>query len=110
MSYLHHFIARFHLGSPYSSLHGPWPAALRNLSNETLPPVEQRLSVAVLRPHNGIDTICGLKLRFTVESDATVAILDSTIGGLIVVNGTIYGFTTAHGIVNHILGSRCDMS
>jgi hypothetical protein len=111
MPYLHHFIGRFHLDSPYSSLHAPWPAASQNVVDGAFPPGDQRLSVSICQPSSSsINTVCGLKLRFTAESDGKIVTVDSTIGGLIVVNGTLYGLTTAHGIINHILNSRRDMS
>jgi hypothetical protein len=111
MPYLHHFIGRFHLNSPYSSLHAPWPAASQKVINGAFTSGDQRISVSVSRPSSGsTDTVCGWKLRFTVESDGKVATLDSTVGGLIVVNGALYGLTTAHGIINYILNSRRDMS
>ncbi|KAH4401338.1 hypothetical protein HBI81_223020 [Parastagonospora nodorum] len=108
--YLQQFIRRFNLNPAHSSLHGPWPAASEAAPYTPFPEGDCLIVLDILPPSNGIQTACGLKARFTVLFNHQSATIDSTIGGTVVVDGRLYGLTTAHGIVNHILnherGSR----
>lgn len=51
-------------------------------------------------------TACDLKVRFNVRFGHESILLHSTFGGVVSIDGKLYGLTTGHGIVNHILGSE----
>lgn len=62
----------------------------------------QSINFAVHWSRNGVTTPCGLKVRFTVSTTSHSTECYSTIGGLVVVQGALYGLTSAHGISSHL--------
>jgi hypothetical protein len=106
LAYLNHFLHKFCMEPPYVSLHAPWPAAGEHLTDA--PPGEEKvhkISFAVQRPPSGWTTICGAKVRFTVQTPDGIMERYSTLGGIIVVDNSLFGLTTAHGVVNYFLES-----
>ena len=104
LAYLNHFLDRFCMEPPYASLHAPWPAAgERSLDAPRLEEKAHKLSFAVQCPASGWTTICGAKARFTIETPDGVIERYSTIGGLVVVENSRFGLTSAHAIMNNFL-------
>jgi hypothetical protein len=101
ISALNQFLVRFQMETPHASLYAPWPAA------EEHPPQFPRLigevdnvSFAIQDRISGLDTICGARARFTIETSTGIVERYSTIGGLVIVNDSLYAITTAHTIVS----------
>jgi hypothetical protein len=101
LTYLTHFLGRFGMETPHTSLYAPWPAA------EEQPPQLPRLtgnfdnvSFAIQDRTSSQKTICGARARFTVETSNGIVERYSTIGGLIVVNDSLFAMTSAHSIMD----------
>ncbi|OCK81911.1 hypothetical protein K432DRAFT_424542, partial [Lepidopterella palustris CBS 459.81] len=106
LTYLNSFLVKFCMEAPYASLQAPWPAA------EERPPQSPRLtekfdniSFAIQDRTSGLKTICGARVRFTIETSNSIVERYSTIGGLIVVENSLFAITSAHAIVNCLLES-----
>lgn len=101
LSYLDHFLVRFFMEAPHASLHAPWPAAEERQSQSLHPTAEfENMSFAIQESTSGLKTVCGARTRFTVKTSNSIVERYSTVGGLIVVENSLFAMTTAHAIVN----------
>ncbi|KAH7360029.1 hypothetical protein BKA66DRAFT_218572 [Pyrenochaeta sp. MPI-SDFR-AT-0127] len=113
LTYLHHFLNRFGMGAPHISLYAPWPAVREHSPGSPhhshLNPASN-VSFAIQQLLPGQETICGAKARFTIETSGENVECNSTIGGLVVVDDSIFAITSAHAIVNRLLENSHSVS
>jgi hypothetical protein len=101
LTYLTHFLVRFGMETPHTSLHAPWPAAGEQpLQLSHLTGNFDNVSFAIQDRTSSQNTICGARARFTMETSNGIVERYSTIGGLIVVNNSLFAMTSAHAIMN----------
>jgi hypothetical protein len=111
LSYLNHFLGKLDMEPPHVSLHAPWPAA-----EEYLPPQPllaenvDKVSFAVQDSTSSLRTIYGARARCTFRTSQGIVERYSTIGGLIVVENSLFAITTAHTIVNCSVDSHSSIS
>jgi hypothetical protein len=101
LTYLTHFLGRFGMESPHASLYAPWPAVEEQ--PRQLPRLTTNFdnaSFAIQDRTSSQKTICGARARFTIETSNGIVERYSTIGGLIVVNNSLFAMTSAHAIMN----------
>ncbi|KAF2269650.1 hypothetical protein CC78DRAFT_601821 [Lojkania enalia] len=79
----------------------PTPATRENsLDSSLLKNTSNTISFAIESRASSLKTDCGLKARFTVQSDGHTTEHFLTIGGLIVVGEFLFGLTSAHAIMS----------
>jgi len=101
LAYLTHFLDRFGMDSPHASLHAPWPAVEEQLpQSPRLTGNIDNVSFAIQDRTSSQKTICGARAKFTVETSNGIIERYSTIGGLIVVNNSLFAVTSAHAMMN----------
>lgn len=128
LTYLQHFLKRFSMEAPHISLYAPWPAVREHSPvsphqslHQIAPIPTNNISFAIQQMFSGQETICGARARFSIGISGGKVERYSTIGGLIVVDNSLFVMTSAHAIVNWLLansrgifsdetGSRSDMS
>jgi hypothetical protein len=101
LAYLRHFVERFNMDAPYTSLHAPWPAAKDNalFSDNTLGNYNS-VSFSIQQSKLRTEVGCGVKAKFTIQASFGSIERHSIIGGYIMVDSSLFGLTSAHGIVN----------
>jgi len=104
LAYLDHFLDKFYMEPAYVSLHAPWPAAGEStLDGLHAQKQGHEISFSIQRPSLGQSNICGAKVKFIIQTSDGILERVSTFGGMIVVDNKVYGLTSAHAIVNHII-------
>ncbi|KAF2681468.1 hypothetical protein K458DRAFT_457051 [Lentithecium fluviatile CBS 122367] len=84
---LDRFLDKFSMDQPYVSLYAPWPAGEERLSQKPqLVEESNGVSFAILECTSGLETTCGTRARFTVQTPDTAYECFSTIGGLVTVD------------------------
>ncbi|KAK2867976.1 hypothetical protein FQN49_003281 [Arthroderma sp. PD_2] len=100
-TFLDNFRKKFGIGDPYITLGAPWPAAKTDSLHPHIISEDDKISFAVQHPLDN-KSACGLKAKFTIQ-DIDMTEWTSTIGGIILVDNSIFGLTTAHGVINKLI-------
>jgi hypothetical protein len=101
LNYLHKFHVKFSLGSPHFSLEAPRPAAgIHNPDPFGARGVFEGVSVALQVSGRNDNTTHGVGVKFTVNTSQGEIELFTTLGGMIIVDGQLFGLTSAHALVS----------
>ena len=100
LGYLNHFLQMYSLEAPYVSLHAPWPAAEEHQPQPQDLTGMDRMSMAIQSRDPDKKYICGIGARFGVETSDRTFERYSTIGGFLFIDGSVYGITSAHGMMS----------
>jgi hypothetical protein len=103
LPYLSNFLQTFSLEAPHASLRAPWPAANGPRAENTQSELQDiQVSLAIQIPSSHSLQLFGAKIKFTIVKGSTSIERFCTIGGPLKVDSSIYGLTTAHGLVSAI--------
>jgi len=98
---LQKFIDREHLKKPHISPDAPFLLASGTASmGRTGQP--RTGSLAIQDGVSSLNTVCGARAEFSINTQNSTATCYSTIGGLVIVRDCLFAMTTAHAIVNAV--------